>query len=195
MEHDYLVSKALFRSAARVAKPGLVARKTAAVTGANADEVSRAVDRSVRRAAIAGGTAAASAATVPLVVHHSMARHRERKRFGKADMTFKQRQGQQMNAGLLGLVQPVNGIYAATQAREGRKAAVAGRTIGRGLLETGIGGVAGSLAGGLVSRGRLMTLGSTVGSVGGAIHGSKHAMRSAQDRGDIKGVPKSRKKK
>jgi hypothetical protein len=74
--------------AAKKQKPGRTARKTAEITGANADEVSRAlqgslrdVDRSVRRGAIAGGAALAGAATVPIVANHSLARYRERKRF------------------------------------------------------------------------------------------------------------------
>lgn len=88
------VGKRLFRGK-------LIARKTAEVTAANADEVRRAfaagvldaeaaalrvtdrAERGVRRGALAGGAALAGGLTVPVVVNHVMAGRRERKRVAK----------------------------------------------------------------------------------------------------------------
>ena len=91
-ERDYLVSKSLFRTGRSAAKVGRTARKTAEVTGANADEVTRAfrnslgdVDQSVARAsmqarkvALVGGAAVAGGLSVPIAVHHTMAGLRDK---------------------------------------------------------------------------------------------------------------------
>lgn len=93
-ERDYLVSKSLFRAGRSAAKVGRTARKTAEVTGANADEVTRAfrnslgdVDQSVARAsmqarkvALVGGAAVAGGLSVPVAVHHTMAGLRDREK-------------------------------------------------------------------------------------------------------------------
>ena len=88
------VGKRLFRGK-------LIARKTAEVTAANADEVRRAfaagvgdaeaaamrvtgrAEQGVRRGAFAAGAALAGGLTVPVVVNHVMAGRRERRRVAK----------------------------------------------------------------------------------------------------------------
>lgn len=86
------------------------------------------------------------------------------------------------NQGIIGatLGAPGTSVYGAVKAKKGRKAAVAGRTAGRGMLESAGGG----LAAAALTRGNM---GATrLGAIGGGAHGSYAAGLNAKKRGDIK---------
>jgi hypothetical protein len=83
-----------------------------------------------------------------------------------------------------------NGLYGAYKARKGRKAAVAGRMLGRSLAEANAGSFAGGTLGVIASRGRNVSgaanAGSSLGAAAGGIHGSLRSYSNAKRRGDIK---------
>lgn len=101
---------------------------------------------------------------------------------------------QRRNAALWGAV-PGFGvagtIHNATQAKSGRKAAVAGRTYGRQLGESVLGvapGAAlmiGGMKAGKMGLARAGRTGAMVGGLAGSSHASYAAMRNAQRRGDV----------
>jgi len=84
------------------------------------------------------------------------------------------------------------GIYGATQARKGRKAAVGGRTFGRTTAEGAAGALPGAalIAHGMHANNKATFIGGQLVALGGGIagagHGAHRAMRNAQNRGDIK---------
>lgn len=121
----------------------------------------------------------------------------ERAEVSKADAKV-----QRTNAAIIGGTPYVGSIaapiYGATQAKKGRKGAVAGRTFGRQVVESNIGatpGLALSIAGaksgskGMVTAGRY---GMLAGGLAGGSHAAYAAMRNAQRRGDIQGVKGSK---
>jgi hypothetical protein len=123
--------------------------------------------------------------------------------FDEIDAIVKADDNRARNAGRLAMVPVVGGYaasgYAASQAKEGRKAAVGGRTFGRGTLTaTGaaLPGLGVSLHGmhrgsaKQVLAGQALSLG---GALAGSSHGARNAVRNAQRRGDL--ITKAAKKR
>ena len=101
---------------------------------------------------------------------------------------------QRMTAGTLAALPYANmatPFYAASQAKKGRKAAVAGRTLGRTTLEGSAAALpAGALYALAARSGNTKAaiaarLAGAVGVAGASAHGASRAMRNAQKRGDI----------
>lgn len=116
--------------------------------------------------------------------------------FDEIDSVLKAEDLRARNAGRLAMVPVVGGYaasgYAASQSKDGRKAAVGGRTFGRGALTaTGaaLPGLGVSLhgihrgSGKQVLAGQALSLG---GALAGSSHGARNAVRNAQKRGDLK---------
>lgn len=115
----------------------------------------------------------------------------EHEEISKSDFPSSKRERTQRKvAGTLGAL-PVasgvaTGVYSATQAKKGRKAAVAGRTVGRAAISGATGASLGGLAGLALTRSSAgYRVGGALGGLAGFSHGARHAMGNAQRRGDI----------
>jgi hypothetical protein len=90
-----------------------------------------------------------------------------------------------LNAGLA----PVGSVYGATKAKDGKKAKVGLKSLGRGVAEGAAGSAIGGGAAALATRGRsaaATSFGSTLGGGVGAGHGTMASMRNSRKLGYMK---------
>jgi len=93
--------------------------------------------------------------------------------------------GGALNAGLA----PVGSIYAGSKAKDGKKAKVGLKALGRGVAEGAGGSLIGGTAAALATRGRsagAQMAGSSIGAGVGTAHGTMASMRNSRKLGYMK---------